>query len=117
MHALDNVIWQALTTRDAQFAESFGSAPVCTRGRTAWRFREHGGAGLRVSGRTGGTSRALWGYFSMMPYEARPGWEFVAGAPLLQMVCDNGSTPAQLNSTKDMPATRRAGHARFSRDD
>ena len=26
MHSLDNVIWQALTTRDARFAESYGSA-------------------------------------------------------------------------------------------
>jgi len=24
------------------------------------------------------------------PYEARPGWEYIAGAPLLQMVCENG---------------------------
>jgi hypothetical protein len=26
MHALDNVIWKALTTRQAEFAESFGIA-------------------------------------------------------------------------------------------
>jgi ribosomal protein S18 acetylase RimI-like enzyme len=104
MHPLDNVIWQALTTRDAQFAESFEEARRFVREvGPLGAFGEHGAQGYAsLAGlvEPGGTL----GLFLDDAYEARAGWEFVAGAPLLQMVCDNGSTPAQLNSSKDMPA-------------
>ncbi len=90
MHVLDNVIWQALTTRDAQFAESFEDARRFVRevGPLAG-FREYGAqgyaslAGLVEQGET-------VGIFLDDPYEARDGWTFVVGAPLLQMVCDDG---------------------------
>ncbi|MGA2743387.1 MAG: GNAT family N-acetyltransferase [Candidatus Sulfotelmatobacter sp.] len=96
MHPLDNVIWQALTTRDAQFAESFGEAR---------RFlREVGPLGaFRDNGPRGYTSLAglvqpdeTVGLFLDQPYELDPpraGWIFVVGAPLLQMVAANEPSP------------------------
>lgn len=104
MHVLDNVIWQALTTRDAQFAESFEEARRFVREvGPLGAFCEYGPQGFAsLAGLVG--SGGTVGLFLDDPYEARAGWEFVAGAPLLQMVCDNGSTPAQLDSSKDMPA-------------
>jgi predicted GNAT family acetyltransferase len=104
MHVLDNAIWQALSTRDAQFAESFEEARRFVREvGPLGAFREHGAQGYAsLAGLV--EPRGTVGLFLDDAYEARPGWEFVAGARLLQMVCDNGSTPAQLNSTNDMPA-------------
>jgi ribosomal protein S18 acetylase RimI-like enzyme len=90
MHALDNVIWQALTTRDAQFAESFAEARRFVREvGPLGAFREHGPQGYAsLAGliEPGGTI----GLFLDDPYESRVGWDFVAGAPLLQMIADNG---------------------------
>jgi predicted GNAT family acetyltransferase len=90
MHPLDNVIWQALTTRQAGFAESSGSAR---------RFVPEGGplAGFRDPSpesydalaellETQGTI-AL---FLDAPYQDRRGWNLVAKDPLLQMVWENG---------------------------
>jgi len=34
------------------------------------------------------------GLFLEMPYQPLAGWEFIAGAPLLQMICGNGSAPS-----------------------
>src|ERR1035438_5347909 len=89
MHVLDNVIWQALITRDAQFAESFEEARRFVREvGPLGAFREHGAqgyaslAGLVEHGET-------VGLFLDDPYEAQDGWTFVVGAPLLQMVCDS----------------------------
>jgi ribosomal protein S18 acetylase RimI-like enzyme len=90
MHALDNVIWKALTTRQAEFAESLGHAsrfmPQVTplggfRAPTPEGYESL--AGLVGSGGT-------IGVFLDEPYESRQGWEFVAGAPLLEMVSGNG---------------------------
>ncbi len=103
MHVLDNVIWQALTTRDAQFAESFEEARRFVREvGPLGAFREHGAKGYAsLAGlvEPGGTV----GLFLDDAYEARAGWDFVAGAPLLQMVCDNGSTPVRPRSGKEIP--------------
>jgi predicted GNAT family acetyltransferase len=97
MHPLDNVIWQALTTRQASFAESFG---------TARRFVHEVGplAAFESSGDEGYSSlaglvsdSATLGVFLNDAYEARPGWEFVVGAPLLQMVCENGAAEPSRN--------------------
>ncbi len=103
MHVLDNVIWQALTTRDAQFAESFEDARrfVHEVGPLG-AFREHGAHGYAsLAGlvEPGGTV----GLFLDDPYEARGGWTFVVGAPLLQMVCDNGvAEPSSRGNTPDL---------------
>ncbi len=90
MHPLDNVIWQALTTRQAAFAEAAGQArrfPLEVTLLAAFEAPNHAGyeslAGLVGSGGTGAV-------FLNDPYEPRSGWEYVAGAPLLQMICENG---------------------------
>ena len=99
MHALKNVIWQALTTRQANFAESCDSARRFLREVTALCAFEkpthQGYASLAGLAGAGGTAAIFLDH----PYEARAGWDYVAGAPLLQMVSENGhaafsSTPA-----------------------
>jgi ribosomal protein S18 acetylase RimI-like enzyme len=103
MHPLDNVIWQALTTRDAQFAESFDEARRFVREvGPLGGFREHGPLGYASLAALVGPGGTV-GLFLDDPYETRAGWDFVVGAPLLQMVCDNGSKPAQLNTGKEIP--------------
>jgi ribosomal protein S18 acetylase RimI-like enzyme len=90
MHALDNVIWQALTTRQVQFAECFGRARRFVRDVTSLTaFAEEspeGYAALAALVGAGGTA-AL---FLDGEYKPRSGWEVVGGAPLLEMVCENG---------------------------
>jgi ribosomal protein S18 acetylase RimI-like enzyme len=103
MHVLDNVIWQALTTRDAQFAESYEEARRFVRDiGPLGAFREHGPRGYAsLTGlvESGGTI----GLFLDAPYESRAGWSFVVGAPLLQMVADNGiASPARLDSSGEL---------------
>ncbi len=103
MHVLDNVIWQALTSRDAQFAESFEEARRFVRDvGPLGAFREHGAQGYAsLAGlvEAGGTV----GLFLDDPYEVRDGWDFVVGAPLLQMICDNGSKPTQPDPGSAIP--------------
>jgi predicted GNAT family acetyltransferase len=93
MHPLDNVIWNALTTRHTSFAE--GSAD-------ARRFIPEVGplAAPLEPNRQGYQSLARLvapgdtvGIFLDDPYEPQPDWTFVVGAPLLQMICDNGVAP------------------------
>jgi predicted GNAT family acetyltransferase len=107
MHVLDNVIWHALTTRDAQFAESFEEARRFVREvGPLGAFREHGAqgyaslAGLVEQGET-------VGLFLDDAYEARDGWTFVVGAPLLQMVCNDGF--AKPFSSENSPAVVELG--------
>jgi len=103
MHALDNVIWQALTTRDAQFAESFEEARRFVREvGPLGAFREHGPQGFASLAGLVGTGGTV-GLFLDDPYESRDGWDFVVGAPLLQMVCANGSKPARRATSKEVP--------------
>ena len=97
MHPLDNVIWQALTTRQAQFAEVSDHARRFIREVTLLSgFEEpsdEGYASLAGLIEAGGTVAV----FLDDPYEDRAGWEFVAGAPLLQMVCENGAARSRSN--------------------
>ena len=103
MHVLDNVIWQALTTRDAQFAESFEEARRFVRDvGPLGAFREHGAQGYASLAGLVGPGGTV-GLFLDDPYEARDGWNFVVGAPLLQMMCENGSKPAQRATSKEAP--------------
>jgi ribosomal protein S18 acetylase RimI-like enzyme len=104
MHPLDNVIWQALTTRDAQFAESFDEARRFVREvGPLGAFREHGVRGYASMAGLVGPGGTI-GLFLDDPYESEPaelraGWSFVVGAPLLQMVSDDGiSTHAEPES-------------------
>lgn len=90
MHPLENVIWQALTTRQAAFAEAVAQARRFPREVTLLAaFDAPNDAGYESLARlvdSGGTGAV----FLNDPYRTRPGWEYVAGAPLLQMVCKNG---------------------------
>jgi len=90
MHPLDNVIWRALTTRQAQFAEAFDGARRFVREVTLLSaFEEPTADGYAaLAGLVGADTTAV---FLDEPYEARPEWDFVAGAPLLQMVYENGT--------------------------
>ncbi len=91
MHPLDNVIWNALTTRQTEFAEGVGNARrfVPEVGPLA-AFVEPGEKGFESLANLVGGGGTV-GVFLDEPYEQRHGWRFVAGAPLLQMVCENGN--------------------------
>jgi predicted GNAT family acetyltransferase len=91
MHPLDNIIWQALSTRQTHFAEH------CADAR---RFAPEVSplAGLREPTAEGYESLAklvpekgVAAVFLDDPYQPRDGWKMIAGAPLLQMVCNNGN--------------------------
>ena len=91
MHPLDNVIWQALTTRQAHFAEAFDGARRFFREVTllsAFEDPTDNGYGALASLVDAGGTTAM---FLDEPYQARPEWDFVTGAPLLQMVCESGT--------------------------
>ena len=91
MDPLENVIWRALTTRQAHFAESCGSARRFQREVTALcgfeKPDENGYASLARLAGVGGTAAIFLDH----SYVRRPGWEYVTGAPLLEMVCENSS--------------------------
>jgi ribosomal protein S18 acetylase RimI-like enzyme len=103
MHPLDNVIWQALTTRQTQFAEGIGLArrfarEVTLLGALSESTPEGYADFARVVG-AGGTG-AL---FLDEPYEPREGWEYIVGAPLLQMILENEiNSPNRADSKADI---------------
>ena len=94
MHALDNVIWNALTTRQAHFA--LGDK------RARMFLSEVGPLSGLEDADDGGYDflAALLGdkgaaaVFLDAPYEAHAEFEWIAGAPLVQMVCRNDKSPA-----------------------
>ena len=91
MHPLDNVIWQALTTRQAEFAEALGQArrfvPEITSLCAFAEPTEQGYESLAALAGPGGNAAV----FLDEPYQPRPGWDHAGGASLLQMVCGNGN--------------------------
>lgn len=96
MHPLDNVIWQALTTRQAHFAEGAGRArKFVYEVSPLAAFQEEGPDGYASLAELL-TSPGTAGLFLDHPYEPLPGWSYVAGAPLLQMVCENGAVTVPL---------------------
>jgi predicted GNAT family acetyltransferase len=90
MHPLDNVIWEALTTRQTEFAEGFGEArrfmPEVTLLAGLRNPDDEGYASLAGLVDAGDTAAV----FLDEPFVARDGWMYVVGAPLLQMVCESG---------------------------
>jgi ribosomal protein S18 acetylase RimI-like enzyme len=89
-HILDNVIWQALTTRQTEFAESCDQARRFQRDVTSLTaFQEDSDRGYAsVANLVGPQGTAA--LFLDTPYETRAGWDYVAGAPMLEMVHQNG---------------------------
>jgi len=110
MHPLDNIIWNALTTRQTEFAESFGQARRFMPEVTALGgFREPTPKGYEsMAGLVG--SKGTVALFLDEPYQKRVGWEFIVGAPLLQMVCENGRAP-QPSQTAPEPQLVQLGEA------
>lgn len=107
-HILDNVIWRALTTRQAGFAESCRQARRFPREVTSLTAFEHESdenyRSLADLTGAGGTAAV----FLDAPYKSRTGWEYVVGAPLLEMVCENGNfskTPASSVPIVDLGLT------------
>jgi hypothetical protein len=90
MHPLDNVIWEALSTRQTGFAESFGqSCRFTPEVSSLGGFREASPEGYQsLEGLVG--ARGTIRIFLDSPYEDRMGWTLVARAPLVQMVWENG---------------------------
>jgi len=102
MHPLDNVIWQALTTRQASFGEVCDNARRFDRDVTSLcAFDAPTDSGYDALGRLVG-DRGTAAVFLERPYEARSGWEFVGGAPLLEMVCENGNDVKASNSELEL---------------
>lgn len=91
MHALDNVIWQALTTRQADFAEVVGQArrfvPEVTSLTAVSQTDAEGYTCLATLVGSGGAAAVFLDH----PFSGREGWTVVGGAPLLEMVCFNGN--------------------------
>lgn len=90
MHPLDNVIWQALTTRQECFAQGSGAARkfIADVGPLS-AFEDGEAAGYRSLASLLG-AKETGAVFLNAPYEPREGWEYLAGAPLVQMVHENG---------------------------
>jgi predicted GNAT family acetyltransferase len=99
MHPLDNIIWKALTTRQAEFAESFDQARrFVPEVSPLAAFREptpvghESLAGLVDAGET-------IGLFLEAPYQPQAGWSFLAGAPMPEMVYERDGVPVQRSSS------------------
>ncbi len=101
MHPLANVIWQALTTRQTHFAESCNGARRFIREVTALcAFPEPNDEGYNALANLT-EPQGTASVFLNEPYQPRSGWEYVVGAPLLQMICENGhadSIPAHTSA-------------------
>jgi len=101
MHPLDNIIWQALTTRQAEFAESHGQASRFIPEVTSLSgFREPTAEGYESLAGLIAPNGTI-ALFLAAPYEARAGWNLVASASLLQMVYDNGGTASTSATASD----------------
>jgi ribosomal protein S18 acetylase RimI-like enzyme len=103
MHPLDNVIWQALTTRQRELAEVFDSARRFPREVTSLAaFAEPSAEGYASLGGLIGEGNTT-AVFLHDPYEPRDGWEFIGGAALLEMACENGgAAEGRMNSELEL---------------
>jgi len=95
MHPLDNVIWQALSTRQAEFAEALGEARRFVPEISPLAgFREPTSEGYDALAQLLPAQGKI-ALFLEEPYWDRAGWNLVAAAPLLQMVCEDGRSAAE----------------------
>jgi ribosomal protein S18 acetylase RimI-like enzyme len=89
-HPLENVIWRALTTLQAHFAEACGEARRFMREVTLLSaFEKSSDQGYESLADLVGLSGTA-ALFLDESYEERSGWEIIATAPLLQMISENG---------------------------
>ncbi|MGA8866001.1 MAG: GNAT family N-acetyltransferase [Candidatus Sulfotelmatobacter sp.] len=102
MHALDNVIWQALTTRQAPLGENFGVArrfsPEISPLAAFSEPTAEGYDSLAQLSQPGDVA----GLFLDEPYAPMPGWNTVREATLLQMVHQNGAHSTDLSVGDDL---------------
>jgi ribosomal protein S18 acetylase RimI-like enzyme len=102
MHPLDNVIWQALTTRQSHLSEGAGLArrfnPEISPFGAFLTPDQDGYDALRELVHDDGVVRV----FLPEPYSARRGWDYVYGAPLWEMVYEDGGHSGQhVSQTRD----------------
>jgi ribosomal protein S18 acetylase RimI-like enzyme len=102
MHPLDNIVWKALTTRQAEFAESFKQvrrfmpevSPLAA-------FPEPTAEGYESLAGLVGTEETI-GLFLDAPYQQEPGWSFLAGAPMPEMVYEGDGIPSSSSFDLDI---------------
>ena len=92
MHPLDNIIWKALTTRQAEFAESCNQARRFTPEVSPLAaFPEPTAEGYEsLAGLV--DAQGTIGLFLEAPYQPRTGWSLLAGAPMPEMVYQGNGT-------------------------
>ena len=89
MH-LENVIWQALATRQAHFSEgSNGARRFLGEVTSLCAFPAPNDEGYDALAHLAGPNGTA-AVFLKEPYQQRPGWEYIAGAALTQMIFENG---------------------------
>jgi ribosomal protein S18 acetylase RimI-like enzyme len=104
MHPLDNIIWTALITRQAGFAQPSDSSDQARRFMPEVSplaaFREPTAEGYEsLAGLL--TASGTIGLFLEKPYQPRPGWDLIAGAPMPEMVYEGRNV--QLSRTSNEP--------------
>jgi ribosomal protein S18 acetylase RimI-like enzyme len=99
MHPLDNIIWKALTTHQASFAESFEHARrFLPEVSPLGALREPTPEGYESLAALVGAGETI-GLFLDQPYQPQPGWNFIAGAPMPEMVYEGASAPLSRSSS------------------
>jgi ribosomal protein S18 acetylase RimI-like enzyme len=94
MHPLDNIIWKALSTRQAEFAESFNQARrFMPEVSPLAAFLEPSAEGYESLAGLLLNSTGTIGLFLEKPYQPRAGWNLIAGAPMPEMVYEGASVP------------------------
>lgn len=97
-HPLDNVIWNALATRHAEFAQALGTVRRFVPDVSPLAgFAEPSRPDYDALAQLAGTGSII--LFLDMPFQSRPGWNIVGGAPLVQMVWQSVGQLALRNSS------------------
>ena len=94
MNPLDNIIWHALTTRQTEFAQSCGETRrfVADVGPLAG-FPEPSDKAYEELAELAKLGGGIIALFLEEPFQPRAGWRAIKGAPLIQMVRENGAAP------------------------
>jgi GNAT superfamily N-acetyltransferase len=99
MHPLDNIVWTALTTRQANLAESFDQARrFVPEISTIGGFLEPTSRGYASLAELLGPGQTV-NLALDAPYQPQPGWRLIFGTPMPQMVYDGARVPASLSSS------------------
>ncbi len=98
MQPLDNIIWTALTTRQSHFA--MGDDKVKRFAPEVAPFSGFENSVVDHDALAALLGNGVTALFLNEPWQPRKGWEVLAGAPLIRMVCDNGSPEAKESTTE-----------------